>query len=110
MLSKLERIYRAGPLKLPGWFWLLPVVVPLVLVDWFFLGFVLSYDSMAQGDVFDYWQDSLNWREPYNSYHMPGYAFTIALVRGAIGGLLSPTTTMLAITLGAFSLAVVAIH
>ena len=110
MLSNLERIYRAGHLKLPGWFWLLLAVVPLVLVDWFFLGIVLNYDSMASGDVFDYWQDSLNWREPYNSYHMPGYAFTIALARGAIGGLLSPTTTMLAITLGAFSLAVVAIH
>ena len=105
MLSKLERIYRAAPLKLPGWFWLLLAVVPLVLVDWFFLGIVLNYDSMAQGDVFDYWQDSLNWREPYNSFHMPGYAFTIAMVRGAIGGLLSPTTTMLAITLAAFSLA-----
>ena len=65
---------------------------------------------MAQGDVFDYWQDSLNWREPYNSFHMPGYAFTIAVVRWATGGLLSPTTTMLVITLGALSLAVVAIH
>ena len=84
MLSNLERIYRAGPLKLPGWFWLLLAVVPLVLVDWFFLGIVLNYDSMAQGDVFDYWQDSLNWREPYNSFHMPGYAFTIAMVRGRL--------------------------
>jgi hypothetical protein len=110
MLSNIERIYRAIMLQLPGWFWLLLAVVPLVLVDWFFLGIVLHYDFMAQGDVFDYWQDSLNWREPYNSFHMPGYAFTIAVVRWATGGLLSPTTTMLVITLGALSLAVVAIH
>jgi hypothetical protein len=110
MLSNVERIYRAIIPQLPGWFWLLLAVVPLVLVDWFFLGIVLHYDFMAQGDVFDYWQDSLNWREPYNSFHMPGYAFTIAVVRWATGGLLSPTTTMLVITLGALSLAVVAIH
>ena len=110
MLSNVERIYRAIMPQLPGWFWLLLAVVPLVLVDWFFLGIVLHYDFMAQGDVFDYWQDSLNWREPYNSFHMPGYAFTIAVVRWATGGLLSPTTTMLVITLGALSLAVVAIH
>ena len=110
MLSNIERIYRAIMLQLPGWFWLLLAVVPLVLVDWFFLGIVLHYDFMAQGDVFDYWQDSLSWREPYNSFHMPGYAFTIAVVRWATGGLLSPTTTMLVITLGALSLAVVAIH
>jgi len=110
MLSNVERIYRAIMPQLPGWFWLLLAVVPLVLVDWFFLGIVLHYDFMAQGDVFDYWQDSLSWREPYNSFHMPGYAFTIAVVRWATGGLLSPTITMLVITLVIVGLAVVAIY
>ena len=85
MLSNLARAYRVMPLQFTSWFWLLLALVPLVLIHWFFLGIVLDYDSMAHGDVFDYWQDSLNWREPYNSFHMPGYALTIALVRGVIG-------------------------
>ena len=110
MLSNIERIFRTIMPQLPCWSWLLLAVVPLVLVDWFFLRIVLHYDFMAQGDVFDYWQDSLNWREPYNPFHMPGYAFTIAVLQWGTGGLLSPIITMLVITLAALSLAVVAIY
>jgi len=106
MISDLEKISGWTPSWWPGWLWLILASVVLVLIDWFYLGIGLNYDAMAHGDAYDYWQDSLNWREPYNSFHMPGYAFAIASVRGVIGDLLTPATTMLAITLGAMALAI----
>ena len=89
----------------PNWFSLVLLGVMLVMIDWLFLEFCLNYDFMGNGDVHDYWNDSLDWREPYDAFHMPGYAFTIALLRGATGSLLNPTFIMLAITLTAFSMA-----
>ena len=79
----------------------------MVMVDWLYLEYGLNYDSMAYGDVYDYWQDSLNWREPYNPFHMPGYAFSLALLRGATFGALPPTTILLFTTLVAFTFAII---
>ena len=42
----------------------------------------LKYDPSRWGDNGWYWQDSLNWRQPYNPFHMPGYPLTLALLAG----------------------------
>ncbi|MBC8281275.1 MAG: hypothetical protein H8E48_10850 [Chloroflexi bacterium] len=80
------------------------------MADWLYLEYGMGYDSMAFGDVYDYWQDSLEWREPYDAFHMPGYAFSLALLRGATLGALPPTTILLFTTLVAFAIATIAAY
>lgn len=58
----------------------------------------MKVDVAALGDSAWYWQDSLQWRTPFNPYHVPGFALTIALLRGASFGLLPPAVVMMSIT------------
>jgi len=82
----------------------------LVIIDWLFLTYALNYDSLQPGDALDYWNNSLNWQEPYDSFHVPGYAFALAAMRGFAGSFLEPSGILFVTTLLTFSVAVVIIH
>ena len=82
----------------------------LVMLEWLFLEYGLKYNPFQEGDVSDYWRDSLRWREPFDPFHMPGYPLAIAAVRGVAGSLLRPQAIMLGITLVSLSVAVVAVY
>ena len=82
----------------------------LVVLEWLFLQYALNYNSLQPGDALDYWKDSLNWRQPYDSYHLPGYAFALAAMRGVAGSFIEPAGILLVTTLLAFSVTVVTVH
>jgi hypothetical protein len=71
-----------------------------ILVALFF-SLYLHYDFM-RSDVAWYWQDSINWRTPFNQYHVPLYPLIIALFRGITLGILPPILLMMGINLAAF--------
>lgn len=66
-----------------------------------FLGIALKFDFMT-GDVRGYWQDSLDIRIPFHSFHVPGYPLTIAIVNWATAGRLSPIMVMVLINFTAY--------
>jgi len=57
----------------------------LVFLEWLFLNYALNFDPLQAGDAIDYWNNSLNWRQPYNPFHVPGYPLTLAAVSGLLG-------------------------
>ena len=81
----------------------------LVGVQWLFLHQGLGFESM-RSDVLEYWEDSLKWREPYNSLHVPGYPLAIAAVRAPLDMVLQPVEIMLVTTLLAFAVVVTFTH
>lgn len=82
----------------------------LVVLEWLYLQYALNYNSLQPGDALDYWNDSLNWKRPYDSYHVPGYAFALAAMRGVAGSVLDPGGILLVTTLLAFSVTLVTVH
>lgn len=66
--------------------------------------------NIFQGDVFGYWQDSINWRTPYHSFHVPGYPLLIALLRSITFNVLSPILTMWIINLLAFVISIYLVY
>lgn len=84
-----------------------PVVIAMIgyISLAIFYTLVLKYDFF-RSDVLGYWQDSLEWKTPFHSFHVPGYPLLIALLRGITFGLFSPVTYMIVINLIALSLSV----
>ena len=79
------------------------VQVPLLVLTIAFLLVALqcwcmNVDVAALGDSAWYWRDSLQWWTPFNPYHVPGFALTIALLRSASFGLLPPAVVLTSIT------------
>jgi hypothetical protein len=72
------------------WKSLLLLGLALVILERLFLQYVLNYDTLQPGDALEYWNDSLNWRMPYDSYHVPGYAFALAAMRWMTRGVSPP--------------------
>lgn len=70
-----------------------------------FLSKILKFDALVS-DVAWYWEDSLNWRQPYNLFHVPAYPLIIALLRAVSLNLLSPILIMRSTTLTASIVAV----
>ncbi len=66
-----------------------------------FLGIVLNFNFMT-GDASGYWQDSLDIRTPFHSFHVPGYPLMIALVNWITAGRLNPIIVMGLINLAAY--------
>ncbi|WP_298002675.1 MULTISPECIES: hypothetical protein [Anaerolinea] len=66
-----------------------------------FMSSVLHHNFM-QSDVLDYWNNSLSWKTPYHSFHVPGYPLLIALFRLVTFGLLQPVFLMTGINLISF--------
>jgi len=66
-----------------------------------FMGVLLDYDFFRGPDVRSYWEDSCSWRTPFNPFHVPGYALTIALIHNLVPQL-APVTVMMGISLAAF--------
>jgi hypothetical protein len=62
----------------------------------FFLYIVLDFNYMS-GDVIGYWEDSLEYRTPFHRFHVPGYPFFIAIIRGISFHNLSPIAILLLI-------------
>ena len=82
----------------------------LVIVEWLFLRYGLSYDPLTPGDAADYWKNSLGWRASFEPFHLPAYSWAIAAVRVATGGVFAPQAIMLSITLACFSVAILAVY
>lgn len=57
----------------------------------------LRFD-LFRSDVAAYWQDSLNWRAPYHTFHVPGYALLIAALRGITSNTFPPLLYMIFVT------------
>jgi len=94
---------------LVDWKSLLLLGLFLVILERIFLQYILNYDTLQPGDALDYWDDSLNWRMPYDSYHVPGYPFALAAMRWITRGVIQPSGVLLVTTLMAFSVTVVAV-
>jgi len=67
----------------------------------FYLGGFLQYDFF-RSDVLGYWQDSLTWQTPFHPFHVPGYPWIVATIRGITFGVLNPVILMMGINLTAF--------
>ena len=52
---------------------------------------------MFRSDVALYWKDSIEWANPYNPYHVPGYPLLIAFMRMLTLGLFPPLFIMIVI-------------
>jgi hypothetical protein len=76
------------------------MIIGYALIAAYFI-LVLEY-KFLQSDVLGYWQDSLNWREPFHPYHVPGYPLLIALMRGILFISTSPVLLMMAINFLAY--------
>ena len=66
-----------------------------------YLSVFLNYDLM-RSDVLSYWQDSLDWRTPFDPFHVPGYPLLLAILRGISFGILPPLYLMVAVNSAAF--------
>ena len=82
----------------------------LVIVEWLFLRYGLSYNPLTPGDAADYWKNSLGWRASFEPFHLPAYSWAIAAVRITTGGIFAPQAIMLSITLASFCVAVLAVY
>jgi len=78
------------------------LIVGYILVA-LFLVYFLNH-NLLQSDVLGYWQDSLNWRTPFHSFHVPGYPLLIALLNGMTFNALHPLWLMELINLAAFTI------
>jgi len=88
--------------------WLVGLGVAYVALILFFDAY-LRYHSL-NSDVLWYWTDSLHWQTPFNPYHVPGYALTIALFRSLTLGLVGPVALMRALNLAALAACIASIH
>lgn len=77
---------------------LLVSAVGSFLIVWAYLRYGLSF-NFFRADVLNYWRDSLEWMTPFDPWHVPGYAFLIALVRALTFNLLPPLVIMWGISL-----------
>lgn len=68
------------------------------------LNVLFLHHDLFFSDVASYWQDSLDWKTPFNRFHVPGYALVLAVVRGITFSTFAPVTYMLGINLIAFLL------
>lgn len=66
--------------------------------------------NFLQSDVLGYWQDSLHWRNPFHSFHVPGYPLLIAFLFTITFQLLSPVTVMWVINFIAFTVSVYLVY
>lgn len=73
--------------------WSVVVVVLSYALVALYLGVILHF-SFLRSDPLDYWNDSLKWTRPYNSFHVPGYPWMIAAARCLTGGQASPVILM----------------
>jgi len=71
--------------------------------------FVLKYD-LFRSDVLWYWQDSLNWKTPFNRFHLPVYPLIIALLRSISVGHIPPIMLMMGINLAALIISSLSIY
>lgn len=91
------------------------ILAPLVLLSIgyvvvaVYFRFVLEYEFL-RADVLWYWQDSLNWRAPFNRFHVPGYPLIIALFKGASLDRLPPVVLMMGINLAALLVSAIAVY
>ncbi|MGA7731700.1 MAG: hypothetical protein WCD37_10575 [Chloroflexia bacterium] len=71
------------------------IVVAASLAFWSLSIFwmVLGFDPF-RSDVAAYWQDSLQWQQPYDPFHLPFYPFLIALARALTFDLLPAIVLM----------------
>lgn len=74
-----------------------------------FLGHGLSY-NLLRSDVAWYYKDSLNWRVPFNSYHVPGYPLLIALFRALTFGKAHSILIMMGINVTALLVSCIAVY
>lgn len=75
----------------------------------FYFNFALKF-NLLRSDVFDYWQDSLAWKTPFNLYHLPLYPLTIALVRAVTFEKLPPILIMMSINFAALLICAYAVY
>lgn len=68
--------------------------------------FRLMRFDVLRSDALGYWQDSLNLAAPFHPYHVPGYPFVVALLRGLTLNLLPPQVVMQVAALMSFAAAV----
>lgn len=73
------------------------------------LGVYLNF-NFFRSDVYHYWQDSLEWKSPYNAYHVPGYPLLIALLSGLTFNQLPPLTIMIGINLFTYSACILLVY
>jgi hypothetical protein len=70
---------------------------------------VLKY-TFFHSDVLWYWQDSLDWKNPFNPYHVPGYPLIIAFFRGISFDKLPPLIVLMGINYAALLVGAVAVY
>lgn len=109
-MIKLKRFTDLAFYDIFDWKKSLLLALGLVAVEWLFLRYGMNFQTLHLGDALAYWNYSLDWQQPYDSYHLPGYSFAIAGVRGVSGSFLAPSGIMLVTTLVAFSVSVVIVH
>lgn len=66
-----------------------------------YIFYILKFD-MFRSDILGYWNDSLNWKIPFNGWHVPGYPLVIALFRLITLNLLPPLILMMVINIISF--------
>ena len=85
------------------------VAVGLCLALWAFLVPVLRFYCMCS-DIVLYWTQSLAWRTPFDSDHVPGYPLIIALVRLLTANRLPALPLMWGLAAAANALGAVAVY
>src|SRR2546423_12004062 len=87
----------------------LPAAVGFLIVGYglvaIYLGLVLKFEFL-RSDVLGYWNDSFDWQQPFNTFHVPGYPLIIALVRGISFSYVPPVALMMSISFAAFVIGV----
>ncbi len=63
----------------------------------FYVRGLLGFKQLT-GDTLWYWNDSLSWWQPFNTFHVPLYPWAIAVARGLTGGVLPPIWVMHLVT------------
>ncbi len=75
-------------------------IIALLIALGIYLTVFLKFDALVS-DVAGYWIDSLDWKHPYDLYHVPAFSLLIALLRGLTFNLLPPLFMMRLITFSA---------
>ncbi len=90
-MANIRRIWQTQPF--------LGAMVIISVAFWALWAYLrmLGFDFFLS-DVKDYWKDSLNWRHPFNVFHVPGYPLVLAGLRGLTFGTIPPLVIMRGIT------------
>ena len=100
------KLFKASPCS---------IYIPMVLLlagyvaIGLYLSVVLKY-NLRHSDVLWFWEDSLYWKTPFNSFHVPGYPLIIAFFRGISFGIIPPLQLMMGINLAALLVSAGAVY